>query len=148
MRDHWEGPDHIDVVRSKPFLCNDPKVGNGRLRAFAVIAPSDFTQAWDALLGVRKGNMAATDPGAGADEPTGRVDDFVKYPIERSERHPSHRTGAHDASLQLGNFSERSFDAILDRTDLSGDSIGGIFDHLFAHDCSFPGARAAEWLSV
>src|SRR5207302_10217061 len=100
---------HIAEVRSKPFLCHDPKVGDGRLRAITVIAPSDFTQARDALLGVRKCNMAAADPGAGTDKSTGRVHNFIKYPIERSERNTGHWAGAHDARLQLGNFGKRSF---------------------------------------
>ena len=32
---------------------------------------------------------------------------------------------------------------VLDRADLGGDFESGIFDHLFAHDCSFPGAFRA-----
>jgi hypothetical protein len=45
----------------------------------------------------------------------------------------------HHTALQLGDFGERSVDAVFDRANLSCDFIGGIFDHLFAHDCSFPG---------
>jgi hypothetical protein len=46
------------------------------------------------------------------------------------------------ASLQLREFRECSFDAFFDCANLSGDFIGGVFDHLFAHHCSFPGAYA------
>ena len=59
-----------------------------------------------------------------------------------------HRIDPHDARLQLGDFGERGVDGVLDRANLGGDFESGIFDHLFAHDCSFPGAPAPEWLSV
>ena len=45
--------------------------------------------------------------------------------------------------LQLGDFGKRGVDAVFDRADLGGDFISGIFDHLFAHDCSFPGVEHA-----
>ena len=60
--------------------------------------------------------------------------------MDGGEADASHRIRAHDARLQLGDFGERGVDRVLDRADLGGDFVGGIFDHLFAHDCSFPGA--------
>jgi hypothetical protein len=49
--------------------------------------------------------------------------------------------------LKFRNFGEGRVDRIFDGAHLGGDFVGGIFDDLFAHDCSFPGGPP-EWLSV
>ena len=56
--------------------------------------------------------------------------------------------GAHHPRLKLGDFGKRGVDAVLDCADLGGDFVGGVFDHLFAHDCSFSGAACAPELAV
>ena len=55
---------------------------------------------------------------------------------------PVTRRALDHASLQFGEFAKGGLDALLDGANLGGDFISGIFDHLFAHDCSFPGAGA------
>jgi hypothetical protein len=44
----------------------------------------------------------------------------------------------HDPCLQLGDLSERGIDAVLDGTNLGCDFIGGVFNLMLTHDCSFP----------
>jgi hypothetical protein len=49
----------------------------------------------------------------------------------------------HHPGLQFGKFDKRGVDRIFDRANLRGDFKGSIFDHLFAHDCSFSDAPRA-----
>ncbi len=51
-----------------------------------------------------------------------------------------HRSGTDHPGLQLGQFDQGGLDAFLDCANLRGDFVSGVFDHLFAHDGSFPGA--------
>jgi hypothetical protein len=92
--------------------------------------------------------MAVTDAGAGGDQAVGRGGELLEDDVERGERDPGDRAGANDPALQLGDFGEGGLDGVLDRADLGGDFVSGTFDDLFAHDCSFPGDDAPEWLSV
>ena len=55
-----------------------------------------------------------------------------------------HRIGPHNPGLKLGDFGQRAVDRVLDRADLRSDFESGVFNHLFAHDGSFPGAQGAE----
>ena len=57
---------------------------------------------------------------------------------------PGYATRIDHASLELGELDQRGFNTFFDGTDLSGEFVGGGFDHLSAHDCSFPGAQAPE----
>jgi hypothetical protein len=49
--------------------------------------------------------------------------------------------GADHPALQLRNFGKGGLDRVLDGANLGGDLQSGGFDHLFAHDFSFPSTR-------
>ena len=51
----------------------------------------------------------------------------------------SDAASANHPGLQLGDFGKSGFDAVLYGANLGSDFVGCIFDHLFAHDFSFPG---------
>ena len=53
-------------------------------------------------------------------------------------------TAPHHAALQLGDFGEGRIDRVLDGAHLCSDFIGGVLDHLFAHECSSPRDKIAQ----
>ena len=58
-------------------------------------------------------------------------------------------SGAEAPWLAVPDIVEfRGLDQVFDRTGMDSNLMDGIPDCLFAHDCSFPGAQAPEWLSV
>ena len=63
--------------------------------------------------------------------------------MDRRRANPGDRVDVHHPGLQFGKFGQHGVDRILDRADLGSDFKGSVFDHLFAHDCSFSDAPRA-----
>ena len=87
--------------------------------------------------------MAARDSAAGGDQRVGGGGELLEGGVARRHSGARDAAGADHARLQLGKLAEGGLDAVLDCTDLGCNFISGVFDHLFAHDCSFPGAPRA-----
>ena len=135
-----ERPDQPKPVRSISSSSDDAKVVGGELRAFVGVAEPDRAQARHELLGFGQRDVAGDDGPAGLDQAAQRRGELAKRAVHRRGADTSERGDMHHPALEDGDLAQRGVDTVLDRADLGGDFIGGIFDHLSAHDCSFPGA--------
>jgi hypothetical protein len=64
---------------------------------------------------------------------------MFEWGVRRYEAGSCHAASVHHPHLKLCELGKRIFDAFLNCTNLNGEFESGIFNHLFAHGCSFPG---------
>ena len=100
------------------------------------------------IQGLRRVETVPGDAAASRDQAARGVGKLLESRVGVDEAGLHCRSRMDHAGLKLGDLDQCRFDAVFDRADLRGDFMSGIFDHLFAHNCSFPGDFTSEWLMV
>src|SRR5438270_995535 len=139
-----QGPDTPERARSIPSGNDSKGCCRAGWRAIALVANGDRAQSRNGLAGLGQDDVAIGDAAASRDEARRGGGELLESGVGRGKAGPGYATRIHHASLELGELDQRGFDTFFDGTDLSGEFVGGGFDHLSAHDCSFSGAPRAE----
>jgi hypothetical protein len=108
-----------------------------RLEAFQQVAEGHGAEARHLLLGVEQGRMTIGHAAASLNQRLERSRKLLERFVASAYSHSGDRAGAEHAALQLGEFKECGFDAVLDGANLMSDVQGGLLDDLPAHDLSF-----------
>ena len=119
----------------------------GDLWGAFVIAEADGPQTGHELLGVDQGTVAIGHTAACRHQCLHGGGKLFERGMAGRGGDPGGGTGTEHLRLEVGDFDEGVFDAILDRADLGGDLKSGILDDLLAHDFSLPIAPSAPELA-